>query len=342
MKGREYMSWYLEEGPMSDVVVSTRIRFARNIKNIKFINMATAEDNQKVIDIFEKNQILPNLKLYRLKDIDMITKMSLVEKHLISPDIIKDDNKETAIILSEDESICIMLNEEDHIRIQVISAGLELEKTLAIANQIDDKISKIAPYAYDNNYGYLTSCPTNVGTGMRCSVMLHLPALTASGYINKVLEAINKFGVNIRGLYGEGTEALGNMYQISNKISLGVTEKELIDSIRTISEKVIEQERYARKYLQKQGIDIEDKVYRAYGTLTTARKLSTTECARLLSDIRLGIDLDIIKELDSKTINELIVLTKPASLQKYYKATLEPEERDIKRAELIKNIINKK
>jgi protein arginine kinase len=336
------MSWYLEEGPESDVVASTRIRFARNIKNIKFIGMASSEDYKKVIDIFEKNPISPKFKLYRLRDMDMITKMSLVEKHLISPDIIKDEDKETAVILSEDESISIMLNEEDHLRIQVISAGLELEKTLLMANKIDEEISKIVEYAYDDNYGYLTACPTNVGTGLRCSVMLHLPALTMSNYINKVLEAINKVGVNIRGVYGEGTEALGNMYQISNKVTLGVTEKELIDNIKTISEKIIEQERNARKYLMNLEIDIEDRVYRAYGTLISARKISTNECSKLLSDVRLGIDLGIIRELDVKTINELLVLTKPANIQKYFKTNLEPEERDIKRADVIKSIINKK
>jgi protein arginine kinase len=336
------MSWYLEEGPESDVVVSTRIRFARNIKNIKFIGMATQDDYKKVIDIFEKNPISPKLKLYKLRDIDAITKMSLVEKHLISPDFVKDENKEAAVILSEDESISIMLNEEDHLRIQVISAGLELDKTLAIANKIDEEISKIVEYAYSENYGYLTACPTNVGTGMRCSVMLHLPALSMSGYINKVLEAINKIGLNIRGIYGEGTEALGNIYQISNKVSLGVTERELIDSIKTISSKIIEQERNARDYLKKQGIDIEDRVYRAFGILTSARKLSTVECSKLLSDVRLGIDLGIIKDINVKTINELIVITKPASIQKHLKMKFEPEERDIKRAELVKDVIYKR
>lgn len=335
------MSWYLESGPDSDVVISTRVRFARNIEDIKFTPVASQEELEKVIEIFEKREVLPKLKLYRLLDMDDITKKSLVEKHIISPDMLKGKEKEKAILLSEDETISIMINEEDHLRIQVISAGFDLEETLKIAQQVDEKIANMVTYAYDENYGYLTSCPTNVGTGMRASVMVHLPGLTMTNHIGKVLDVVNKIGMNIRGIYGEGSKALGNIYQISNQIALGVSEEEIMNQLKTICQKVMEQERYARKYLLNQGLDLEDKLYRSYGMLISARKLSTTECMELLSDVKLGVDLGLIKEMDGKKVNELQLLTKPASLQKYFGKVLTEEERDRKRTELIRESISK-
>ena len=264
---------------------------------------------------------------------------SLVEKHVISRDIL---NVESAgILLNADEDVCVMINEEDHVRIQAMNPGLELEKTLKTAEDIDNKIAEKVEYAYSDLYGYLTTCPTNVGTGLRASVMLHLPALRITGRIGRVLDVVNKVNLDVRGVYGEGTEAIGDMYQVSNKVSLGVTNQEIISSVKSIVNKIIEQERNAREYLMTRGIDFEDRVCRDYGILTSARKLSYDECAKLVSMVKLGVDLGIIKEIDSRKVNEISIATKPATLQKCCKEILGPKERDEKRADIIKMIVNK-
>ena len=274
-----------------------------------------------------------------MKDIDDITIMSLIEKHIISPDFALNKNDVRAIIINEDENICIMINEEDHLRLQVFSAGLELESLLNLIMEIDKKLENELNYAYSEKYGFLTSCPTNVGTGLRASVMVHLPALTMTRNINKVLEVVSDFGMNIRGIYGEGTKTKGDMYQVSNKQTLGISETEIIKNLKLITEKIIEQERLARKYLTKNSVDLEDKVYRAYGVLSNCKKISSEECNKLLSDIKLGTDLGIIKELTDLKVNELEIYTRPANLQKYLGETFDEYTRDIKRAELIKKII---
>lgn len=201
------LNWYLQSGNDSDVVSSTRIRIARNIKGIPFVNRYTKSDAMKIIEMMENavNNLGYGLKLIRLKDLDDITKISLVEKHLISPEFAYNKGEIGAIAINDDENICIMINEEDHLRIQVLSAGLELENSLNLAIEIDKKLEELIPYAYNDKYGFLTSCPTNVGTGLRASVMVHLPALSKTRNIRKVLEAVNSFDMNIRGLYGEGS-----------------------------------------------------------------------------------------------------------------------------------------
>lgn len=333
------MSWYLANGPESDVVISTRIRFARNIDGMNFVNRCSNTDLENVLNIVQEKIANGELKFYRLSDMDDITKISLVEKHCISPDILKKDVEGTALLLNDDENVSVMVNEEDHLRIQVISPGLQLRNTLELAYKYDEQFSKKVKYAYNEKFGFLTSCPTNVGTGMRASVMLHLPALTLTHRIGKVLDVMNKIGINVRGVYGEGTDAQGNIYQISNKISLGVTEEDIIQNLNTVVEKIIIQERNARKYLLEKGIDFEDKLCRAYGILTNAKKMSSKECSKLISDVKLGIDLGIIKEVASEKINKLSIYTKPASLQKYLGEVLTEDERDIKRCEVIKKIL---
>lgn len=334
-------NWYLQNGKESDVVLSTRIRLARNIKEFEFPNRYSKEESKKILKKLE--EILPSLgyglKFIKLEDIDDITKISLIEKHLLSPEFAMSKEINKGILINDDENICIMINEEDHIRMQVFSAGLDLENLLNLSVEIDEKLENLVNYAYSNQYGYLTSCPTNVGTGMRASVMVHLPALTATGNIGKVLQAANNFGMNIRGIYGEGSQSQGNIYQIFNNQSLGISEQEIIKNVRAITEKVIEQERLARKYLGKKQIDLENRVYRAYGLLLYSSKLSSEECRRLLSDVKLGTDLGIIKELNDMQVNKLQLYTKPGNLQKYFGKILSGEERDIRRAEIIKKII---
>ncbi len=335
------LNWYLQSGNESDVVFSTRIRLARNIKGFSFVNRYTKNDALKIIEIVEN--IVPSLgyglKLLRLKDIDDITKLSLVEKHLISPEFAYNKSETGAIVINDEENICIMINEEDHIRLQVTSAGLELENLLNLAIEIDKKLEQLVPYAYNDKYGFLTSCPTNVGTGLRASVMVHLPALAKTGNIRKVLEVVNNFDMNIRGIYGEGSKSSGDIYQISNKQSLGISEQEVIRNLKIITDKVIEQERLARKILAKNQIELEDKVYRAYGILANSRKLSSEEANILLSDVKLGTDMGIIKELNDLKVRKLEMYTKPANLQKYVGQTLDGYERDVKRAEIVKQII---
>ena len=335
-------NWYLQSGKESDVVMSTRIRLARNLNDIPFVNKCDREDFQRVLKRAEKvaDEVGYNLKFLKLKDMDNVTKLGLIEKHLISPDFAVDENDTGAILINDDESICIMVNEEDHFRIQVLSAGLELENSLNLAMELDEKLEKILNYAFNERYGFLTTCPTNVGTGLRASVMVHLPALTLTGNINKILEVVNEFGMNIRGIYGEGSKSQGNIYQVSNKQSLGLSEQEIIKNIKAITEKIIEQERLARKFLAKNSIELEDRVYRAYGVMVNCKKISSDEMKKLISDVKLGVDLGIIKELTDLKVNKLELYTKPANMQLYLGKKLEAYERDIKRAEVIKNIVN--
>lgn len=333
-------NWYLQNGKDSDVVISSRVRLARNLADFPFKDKAKQEDLEQILKKIK--EIVPSigygLKYIELRNIDNITKLTLIENHLISPEFAT--NKNGAILINDEENICIMINEEDHIRIQVFSSGQELEELLNLAIEIDEKIDGLVTYATNERYGYLTSCPTNVGTGLRASVMVHLPALTLTGNIEKVLNVVNNFGMNIRGVYGEGTQSKGNIYQISNNQSLGLIEKEIIKNIKTITEKVIEQERLARKYLTKRQIDLEDRVYRAYGILANAMKLSSEECRKLLSDVKLGTDLGIIKELDDMKVSKLETYTKPGNLQKYLAKELDAYDRDIERSKVVRQILN--
>lgn len=334
-------NWYLQNGKDSDVVISSRIRLARNIEQYPFTIKCSKEDFTKILD--EIKQIVPSLgyglKFIDLKDIDDITKISLVEKHIISPDFAMKKNTNGAIVINEEENICIMINDEDHIKLQVFSSGQDLENLMNLVIEIDEKLGDLVKYSYSKQFGFLTVSPINVGTGMKASVMVHLPALTLTGNISKVLKIVNNFGMNIQGLYGEGTQSQGDVYQISNKQSLGITEQEIIKNLEIIIEKVIEQERLARKYLTKDAMELEDRVYRAYGILKYATKLSAEECRKLLSDVKLGTDLGIIKELDDTKVSKLNLYTKPGNLQKYIGKQLDGYERDIKRTEIIKEIL---
>ena len=340
------LNWYLQSGKDSDVIISSRIRLARNIKGIPFTTKCKPEDLEKVINIMnnEVNSLGYGLKLFRMDKIDNVTKLSLIEKHLISPEFVaKTENSITqnlkAILLNDDENICIMVNKEDHLRIQVFSAGLDLENLKNLIVEIDEKIDEACHYACDRKYGYLTTCPTNVGTGMKASVMVHLPALTITGNINKVLQIVNSFGMNIRGLYGEGTQSLGNIYQISNNQSLGLTEDEIVKNLNIITSKIIEQERLARKNLTKEPLELEDRICRSYGILTNARKLTSEECLKLWSDVKLGMDLGIIEGLTDLKVNKIRINSQSGNLQKYLGNNLNAYERDIERPKIIKQII---
>lgn len=337
------MNWYLQSNENCDVVKSTRIRLARNLNEFKF-NVQSKEDQEKLENKIKDNlyAIGYGLKFLKLKDMDDITKMSLVEKNLISPEFALKRNETGSILINDDENICIMVGGKDHLNIQVFSCGLELENTLNLAIELDEKIGDILGYAINKKYGYLTSSPSDVGTGLRASVMVHLPALSRTKNTRKILEAIDSFGMNIRGVYGENSQIQGDMYQISNKQTLGITEKEIIKNVKVIVQKIIEQERQARKLLTKDELELEDVIYRSYGILTNCRKISYEETRDLLSNIKLGTDLGILPELTDLKVQKLYLYTKPSNLQKYLGEQYEAIERDIKRAEVIKQIINEK
>ena len=334
------MNWYLQTGNDSDVAISTRIRLARNIEGYRF-NLSK-EELESLENKIKDNlySIGYSLKFFKLKDMDDITKMSLVEKNLISPEFVLNKNDTGSILINDEENICIMIGEEDHLRIQVFNSGLDLKNTLNLAREIDEKIGEVLGYSISEKYGYLTSCPSNVGTGLRVSCMVHLPALRKTRNTKKVLEAITSFGIDIRGVYGENSESSGDMYQISNKRTLGISEDEIIQNLQSIVQTIIEQERQARKFLGKDSIDLEDKICRSYGILANCRKISSEEAREFLSNIKLGTDLGILKDMTDLKVKKLYLYTKPASLQKYVGEQYEALERDIKRAEVIKEIIN--
>lgn len=333
------INWYLQREENSDVVISTRIRLARNLTTFKF-NIKDKEESLKLEETISKE--LPSLgyglKLIKLRELDEVEKKSLVEKNLISPDFI---NREYGdIIINDDENICIMINGEDHINLQVFSSSLHLEEAMNLAVEIDEKMQKLYPIAKNAKYGFLNSMPTNIGTGMRASVMLHLPGLSITGNLEKVLDTIGSFGVEIRGIYGENTKAEGNIYQISNKQTLGISEKDIINNLKILMLKLVEQERIARKYLTQEKVELEDMVYRDYGILTNCRKLTYSEATRLLSNVKLGVDLGIIQELNDLQVAKMYLYSKPANLQIKAGQTLNSFELNQKRAEIMKQIAN--
>lgn len=336
-------NWIQGGGPNNEIILSSRIRLARNLANIPFPQLLNKESGAAVIDkIYDedaRNSFFKDFKYYDMQDTGFVDRYVLVERHLISPNLAAHGSIGAALV-SEDERISIMLNEEDHIRIQAVLPGLQLKQAWNIASSIDDKIESKVDYAFEDRLGYLTSCPTNVGTGLRASVMIHLPGLNISNNINQVLHAVTQVGLTIRGIYGEGTEFIGNIFQISNQITLGRSEEETIDNLTGITEQIIDKEKEARSMLlQNNKIMLEDKVWRAWGIMTNARSISGQEAMKLLSEIRLGIDLGILKSIPTAVLNSIMVDTNNASLQKRAAAELNTTERDMIRAEEIRKLL---
>lgn len=338
--------WMLEEGPDSDIVLSSRIRFARNFQDITFPIIANEEELDHVLTFFESKYVgkafsdYGPFEMIPIRELTSIEKTILVEKHLISPMIIK-NVRASAAMISKNEQVSIMINEEDHIRLQLYLPGFQLENALKKANKLDDWLENEIDYAFDEKYGFLTSCPTNVGTGMRASVMIHLPALVLTQQINRMIPAINQLGLVVRGIYGEGSEAVGNIFQISNQITLGKSEADIVEDLGSIVQQLIEQEKRARSRLvEGTGMRLENRLFRSYGTLKYSRILGTKEAAICLSNVRLGIDLGIIEGISKQILNELMILTQPGFLQKYAEKVLTTGERDILRATLIRERLN--
>ncbi|MFF2484010.1 protein arginine kinase [Paenibacillus sp. NPDC058071] len=334
--------WMKEAGPDSEIVISSRIRVARNLRQLPFPMLATNHQLTEVMELLTEvsnsGKLAPIGKFDTivLSELNELERRVLVEKHLISPNL-ANDSRGGAVILSENESISIMINEEDHLRIQCLYPGFQIKEAWTLANRIDDIFEAETNYAFDEQRGYLTSCPTNVGTGIRASVMMHLPALVLTQQINRILSAVTQVGLAVRGLYGEGSEALGNLFQISNQVTLGQSEEEIIDNLYGVAKQIIEHEKAARvRLLTDSRLRIEDRVRRSYGILSYAATMDSKESAQRLSDIRLGADLGLLEEVSPQVTNELIVMTQPGFLQQAFNEKMSAEQRDYRRAELIR------
>ncbi len=327
--------WYNSCGNESDTVISTRIRLARNIAGIPFPSRMTAQQRQDVNEAVKAALVTPDsgFKYIEMDTLPDITVMAMVERHLISPDFAQKRSGK-ALILSEDESISIMLCEEDHIRIQVMRAGLAPDEAYAEADRIDDIIGSKVKYAFNERLGYLTECPTNLGTGLRASLMLHLPALENSGAVTRLAATVSKIGFTIRGTYGEGTKASAAMYQLSNQVTLGISEQTAIENLKSIAAQSLAQERTARSSLDPDSL--EDTAYRALGTLKFARAISSDEFMKLISRVRLGIVTGVIKEIPLQTVEALIIEAGAASIQASAGEPLDAKARDKHRAKLIR------
>lgn len=337
--------WMLGTGPESDIVISSRVRLARNLADFPFISRTTIQDRKRIETILHErvttiaadNDVL-YLDLGKLEQVD---RQLLVERHLISREHAEAQGARS-VAIDGGEKYSLMINEEDHLRIQVMQSGLNLDSAWEQVNRIDDLIEEKATYAFHERLGYLTACPTNVGTGLRVSVMLHLPALVITRQIDKVFRSLQKISLAVRGLYGEGSQAMGDFYQISNQVTLGLTESELIRKVSDIVPVIIDYERQARDFLIKESHEsLHDRVSRAYGILRTAQTISSEETMHLLSSVRMGINLGLISDLNIPSINELFIRTQPAHLQKLVGGDLETTDRNIERARYLRRYLNK-
>ncbi|MDR4497046.1 MAG: protein arginine kinase [Candidatus Scalindua sp.] len=332
--------WLRGTGKESDIVISSRIRLARNVTGFPFLSRANLRQRKEVEALLRetiaKSEITKELSYVNLTTATTVDKLLLVERHLISKEHAEGDG-ERGVAFGKTETISLMINEEDHLRIQVIRAGFELKNTWVVIDEIDNCLSEKLNFAFSSRFGYLTACPTNVGTGMRASVMLHLPALGMTKHIEKVFNAVGKLGLVVRGLYGEGTKVSGDLYQISNQFTLGKTESEILSIIESVIPRITSYERMARKALVLESKEqLEDRIWRSYGMLKTARMITSEEILQLLSQVRMGVNLGLINDIEMKTLNELFILTLPGHLQKLQGCELDSTQRNIIRASFVR------
>lgn len=332
--------------PGNEVAISSRVRLARNLEAYPFTTRMSRVQGTEILEKTRKAIFdCPEMTGYSFSYLEMqsimpLDRQLLVEKHLISPEFIE-GNANRAAIISKDGRISIMVNEEDHLRLQCIFAGMQLENAWKLCSTLESSLDKKLGFAFDKDYGYLTCCPTNTGTGIRASVMLHLPALSMTGYIKGILETCGKIGVAVRGAYGENSEAAGDMFQISNQVTLGQTEEEIIAGISNITSQISEQEKMLRMELYRQNpVRFEDRIFRSLGLLQNARVISSEESLKLMSDIRLGVIMGLLQGMELTDLNELMLMIQPAYLQKLFGEQLKSDERDQKRAEIIRKKLN--
>jgi protein arginine kinase len=333
--------WLRGSGPESDIVISSRVRLARNLSHYPFLTRASetqrGEIHAAIRRALDKVGLGENGHLYvDLDDTSELTSRFLLERHLISREL-ANGSGDRGVLFNRSEMLAVMVNEEDHLRIQAIRAGFQVQEAHGDIQWIDDQLDKDLEFAYSDEFGYLTACPTNVGTGLRASVMLHLPALVFTKQIDKVFASVTKINLAVRGFYGEGTQASGDFYQISNQVTLGVSEEDVLQLLTRVVPKIVTYEREVRDHLiAKERLRLEDKIWRAYGVLQAARSISSEETMDLLSAVRLGVNLGLLANVNISTVNELFILTQPAHLQRLERRDLDPGERDATRAEFIR------
>ncbi|WP_139905897.1 protein arginine kinase [Clostridium thermarum] len=337
-------NWLTYSSSPEELVISNRIRIARNIKSKPFPHKLSIEEARKVVkeveqSFFTTSYINNNYKSVRLWEQSPLEANRFVERHLISNELV--NNREgSAFIFGENETVSLMVNEEDHIRLQCMGGGFNLRESFDMANKLDDLIEENLQYAFDDKMGYITACPTNLGTGMRASIMIHLPALTMNNEMNGILKVLTQVGMTIRGLYGEGSKAQGNIYQISNQITLGLSEEDIISNLEAVVNQIIAQERATRERLYAYyKYELEDKIFRSIGILKNAVMLNLNESLDLLSNVRMGVEMDIIKDIDKSMLNDLLIRIHPASLQKEYNANFNEKESNINRARMIRDAL---
>ncbi|MGL4594259.1 MAG: protein arginine kinase [Thermoguttaceae bacterium] len=332
--------WLHVNGPENDIVISSRIRLARNISGFPFMVRATDHDRKAIRDmVFQAaNRVFDEQSIWMVdvENLDVMDREYLLERQLISRELVETAGARAALI-DKTETFCVMVNEEDHLRIHGMTNGFNPQKIWERINDIDDRLEQNLPFAFHEKLGYLTACPTNVGTGMRVSVMLHLPALVISKEIEKVFRSLQKINLAVRGLYGEGSQSFGDFYQISNQVTLGVSEEELIEKVAHIIPEIISYEKQAREFLlsDRQEV-IQDRCSRAMGVLKTARTIGSAETLHHLSCVRLGVNMGILSGPDMETVNHLFLYTQPAHLQKLHGGEMPQSERDIIRAKYLR------
>jgi protein arginine kinase len=331
--------WLGGEGSHADLVVSTRMRLARNLAMVPFTHRAREEQLQGVVasvaGAATSAPSFSNAFLLRMNEIGPLERQILVERHLVSHEL-GDGVRPRGILVDLEERLSLMINEEDHLRLQSMASGFQLAEAWGAADKADDELSKALDFAFSEEIGYLTSCPTNTGTGLRASVLIHLPALVLLKEIDRVLKSVMQVGLNVRGLYGEHSNVMGNLFQVSNQTTLGQNERESIESLERVTRQIMETETRARERLVRDArVQIEDKVWRAYGLLRYCRAVSAQEVINLCSAVRLGVSMGLPGLCPLSVINELMVLTQPAHLQRFYGGELTPEERNVYRAQLV-------
>lgn len=337
-------TWLSGTGPESSIVISSRIRLARNVEGFPFVNRMQKSTKREFVDFF-LGSVQDLIKVYDLKWIEMsrlsrIDLSLLLERHLISREII-DSSGFRGILVNGEETISVMINEEDHLRIQYLASGMQLGSVWNKLDRVDDQIDACVPYAFSPELGFLTSCPTNLGTGIRVSVMLHLPGLSITDQIKKVFKAVSTMGLTVRGLYGEGTDGIGDFYQVSNQKTLGFSENDIIHKVEMVVPKIITYEENARKKLVEDNIEaLKDRIWRAYGILRYARSVSSEETLTLLSLVRLGVNLGIIKDVNITAVNNLFIYSQPSHLQKRANREMGSSERDTARADYIRKSLH--
>jgi len=329
------------KGPYDRIVMSSRVRLARNLKDAPFPGWAKKPDRVRVLDLIRPAvESLPDMKECYSEAMDgmsLLDKNILVERHLISREHAA-KSAGSGLVLNRDETLCVMINEEDHLRMQALRPGLQLRQAWAAIDHADSALEKQLDFAFDSEWGYLTACPTNLGTGIRVSAMLHLPGLVIAEQINPIIQSVNKLGLAVRGFYGEGTEALGNVFQVSNQMTLGESESDIVQRIEKVLAQIIEHEENARDTLiEKKPKMVFNHIGRAYGILANAHSISSKETMNLLSLMRLGIDVGLFPGVERSLVDELFILTQPAHLQKQHFEKLSAEERDLIRADMVRD-----